>query len=84
MIEPNIRFAKFLFMLAIISLFVTPFTTYMVYLNMKSKCYPIQGKIKPPPSKKKIYITIVIIAVLSGIAAQMMNYSYTFMRLRPT
>jgi hypothetical protein len=84
MIEPNIRFAKFLFLLLIMSLFVTPFGAYLSYINMSAKCNPIKGKINPPPSKKSIYITIAAIAILSGLAAQMMNYSYTFMRLKPT
>jgi len=84
MIEPNIKFAKLLFLFIIISIFTTPIAAYISYLNLSAKCSDGIQTVKPPPSKKSVYITIAIIAILSGLAAQMMNFSYTFMRLRPT
>jgi len=82
MIEPNIKFAKFLFGVILTLLIVVPFTYYTRYTTIKAKCTPLKSnEIKPDNKKLKIIITI---AVLAGLSAQMMNYSYSFFRLKPS
>ena len=83
MIEPNIKFAKFLFGVILSLLVIIPFIAYSKYISIKARCTPLPPSKEIKPDNKKIKI-IITIAVLAGLSAQMMNYSYSFFRLKPS
>lgn len=85
MTEPNIKVAKILFRVMIALAIIGPFTLYMTHKALSARC---SKNIAMPPEKKKkksnTLRNIIIVSILAGLTAQAMNYSYSFMRFKPT
>jgi len=86
MIQPNIKFAKILFNSILILSLIAPIIIYLAYKDISSRCgksVSFEKKEDTNTGVKKTIRNIIIISVLAGLTAQVMNYSFSFMKLRP-
>lgn len=76
--KPDVTIGKIFFWFTLVCLSIIPFTLIIVYMKLSFLCKKNKknktGKIS---SGKKFVISLIIICILSGLAAQAINHSYT-------
>ncbi len=82
--EPNTKIAKFLFKVIIILAIIGPLTLYGIYKTLSAQCSRALPTDEPPKEEKKNNSkrNMIIISILAGLTAQVMNYSYSFFRYK--
>jgi len=88
MSKPDNILAKSFIALLILTIAILPFSLIIIYLKLSAKCSnPEKSSPKSKMSSgKKFAISLIVIAILSGLTAQAINQSYpiTYFTKKPT
>lgn len=79
--QPDTRIGQMLFAFTLVCFAVIPFTLIIVYMKLSSLCKNRSNTTKKVKVKvssgKKFIMSLIFICILSGLAAQAINHSYT-------
>ena len=84
MTVPETRVGKILVYLIFATIVIIPFSAFMIYKKIEYSCYNVKPKQEEKKKSNKTLIFFIILLIFSGLAAQAINYSYSFVRYVPT
>lgn len=85
MSNPDVNLAKIFIGTTILIIAILPFSLIIIYLKISAKCKNPEATPKQKPSMsggKKFGISLLVIAILSGLTAQAINQSYPIQKFQ--